>query len=96
MYLQKRPRILRNNPAIRSLVAETILTPNDFILPLFICLVIYTFCNFCVHAAHFSYGASAVLHSSLPLFSLSQAAFKRCSTAFLPKMCIISTTPGPS
>jgi porphobilinogen synthase len=36
MYLQKRPRILRNNPAIRSLVAETILTPSDFILPLFI------------------------------------------------------------
>lgn len=36
MYLQKRPRILRNNPAIRSLVAETTLTPNDFILPLFI------------------------------------------------------------
>ena len=36
MYLQKRPRILRSNPAIRSLVAETILTPNDFIAPLFI------------------------------------------------------------
>ncbi len=36
MYLQKRHRILRNNPAIRSLVAETILTPNDFIAPLFI------------------------------------------------------------
>jgi porphobilinogen synthase len=36
MYLQKRPRILRNNPAIRSLVAETTLTPADFILPMFI------------------------------------------------------------
>lgn len=36
MYLQKRNRILRTNPAIRSLVAETILTPNDFIVPLFI------------------------------------------------------------
>jgi porphobilinogen synthase len=36
MYLQKRYRILRNNPAIRSLVAETTLTPNDFILPMFI------------------------------------------------------------
>lgn len=36
MHLQKRYRILRNNPAIRSMVAETILTPNDFILPLFI------------------------------------------------------------
>src|SRR5919107_2189968 len=36
MYLQKRNRILRANPAIRSLVAETILTPNDFIVPLFI------------------------------------------------------------
>jgi porphobilinogen synthase len=36
MYLQNRPRILRNNPAIRSLVAETKLTPSDFILPMFI------------------------------------------------------------
>ena len=36
MFLQKRPRILRSTPAIRSLVAETILTPNDFIAPLFI------------------------------------------------------------
>ena len=36
MYLQKRNRILRTNAAIRSLVAETILTPNDFIVPLFI------------------------------------------------------------
>ena len=36
MNLQRRPRILRTSPAIRSLVAETILTPNDFIVPLFI------------------------------------------------------------
>lgn len=36
MYLQKRNRILRSSPAIRSLVAETILSPNDFIAPLFI------------------------------------------------------------
>jgi porphobilinogen synthase len=36
MYLQRRNRILRQSSAIRSLVAETILTPNDFIVPLFI------------------------------------------------------------
>lgn len=36
MYLQRRNRILRQSPAIRSLVAETILTPHDFIVPLFI------------------------------------------------------------
>jgi len=36
MYLQKRNRILRTTPAIRSLVAETTLTLNDFIAPLFI------------------------------------------------------------
>lgn len=36
MNLQRRPRILRTSPAIRSMVAETVLTPNDFILPLFI------------------------------------------------------------
>lgn len=36
MHLQRRNRILRQSPAIRSLVAETILTPNDFIAPLFI------------------------------------------------------------
>jgi porphobilinogen synthase len=36
MYLQKRNRILRQSPAIRSLVAETNLNPNDFIVPLFI------------------------------------------------------------
>ena len=36
MYLQKRNRILRQSSAIRSLVSETHLTPNDFIVPLFI------------------------------------------------------------
>src|SRR5882757_8615176 len=34
--MQRRNRILRKNPAIRSLVAETTLTANDFIVPLFI------------------------------------------------------------
>ncbi|MDE3212594.1 MAG: porphobilinogen synthase, partial [Bacteroidota bacterium] len=36
MYLQRRNRILRKSPAIRSMVAESILTPQDFIAPLFI------------------------------------------------------------
>ena len=36
MYLQRRNRILRRTPAIRALIAETTLTPNDFIVPLFI------------------------------------------------------------
>jgi porphobilinogen synthase len=36
MFLQRRPRILRANAAIRNMVAETVLTPNDFIVPLFI------------------------------------------------------------
>jgi porphobilinogen synthase len=36
MYLQRRNRILRSSPSIRSLVAETSLTPSDFIAPLFI------------------------------------------------------------
>ncbi len=36
MQLYFRPRILRQSPAIRSLVAETIITPSDFIAPLFI------------------------------------------------------------
>lgn len=36
MILQRRNRILRVSPAIRSMVAETILTPADFIAPLFI------------------------------------------------------------
>ena len=36
MYLQRRNRILRANPSIRSMVAETTLKPSDFIAPLFI------------------------------------------------------------
>lgn len=36
MILTRRNRILRHSPAIRSMVAETILTPNDFIVPLFV------------------------------------------------------------
>ena len=36
MYLQRRNRILRQSPSVRSMVAETVLTPNDFIAPLFI------------------------------------------------------------
>ncbi|MEI6086127.1 MAG: porphobilinogen synthase [Bacteroidota bacterium] len=36
MYLQRRNRILRQTPAIRAMVRETVLTPNDFIVPLFI------------------------------------------------------------
>ena len=36
MYLQRRNRILRQSQSVRSLVAETQLTPNDFIVPLFI------------------------------------------------------------
>ena len=36
MILSRRNRILRQSPAIRSLVAETILQPADFIAPLFI------------------------------------------------------------
>jgi len=36
MYLQRRNRILRTNASIRSLVAENVLTPSDFIAPLFI------------------------------------------------------------
>ncbi|MEO8766481.1 MAG: porphobilinogen synthase [Ginsengibacter sp.] len=36
MYLQNRSRILRQSSSIRNLVAETVLTPNDFIAPLFI------------------------------------------------------------
>ncbi len=34
--IQHRPRILRRSPAIRDMVAETVITPNDFIAPLFI------------------------------------------------------------
>jgi len=36
MYLQRRNRINRRSAAIRSLVAETVLTPSDFIIPLFV------------------------------------------------------------
>ncbi len=36
MLLPRRNRILRQSPAIRSLVAETMLQPSDFIAPLFI------------------------------------------------------------
>lgn len=36
MYLTKRNRILRRSDVVRKMVAETILTPNDFIVPLFI------------------------------------------------------------
>ncbi len=36
MYLQRRNRILRQSSSIRSLVAETRLSPNDFIVPMFI------------------------------------------------------------
>lgn len=36
MFLYRRNRITRTSPAIRSLVAETLLSPNDFILPVFI------------------------------------------------------------
>jgi porphobilinogen synthase len=36
MYLQRRNRILRQSQSVRSLVAETQLTSNDFIVPLFI------------------------------------------------------------
>jgi len=36
MYLRRRNRILRQSPAIRAMVRETILTANDFIVPLFI------------------------------------------------------------
>lgn len=36
MFLQRRNRILRQSPAIRAMVSETIITPNDFIVPLFI------------------------------------------------------------
>lgn len=36
MFLSRRNRILRQSPAIRALVAETRLHPEDFIVPLFI------------------------------------------------------------
>ena len=36
MYLQRRNRILRQSQAIRSMIAETKLSPDDFIVPMFI------------------------------------------------------------
>jgi porphobilinogen synthase len=36
MYPIKRNRRLRSNESIRSLVRETILSPNDFLVPLFV------------------------------------------------------------
>lgn len=36
MILQRRNRINRSSAAIRSMLAETVLTPNDFILPIFV------------------------------------------------------------
>jgi len=36
MFLTKRPRRNRASQAIRDLVKETVLTPNDFVLPLFV------------------------------------------------------------
>jgi porphobilinogen synthase len=36
MHLTHRPRILRQSQAIRDMVSETLVTPNDFIVPLFI------------------------------------------------------------
>ena len=36
MYPLRRNRRLRTNQSIRSLVRETIISPNDFIVPLFV------------------------------------------------------------
>ena len=36
MYPIKRNRRLRSNESIRSLVRETVITPNDFLVPLFV------------------------------------------------------------
>ena len=36
MYPIKRNRRLRSNASIRSLVRETIITPTDFLVPLFV------------------------------------------------------------
>lgn len=36
MYIQHRNRTVRRSQAIRDIVAETVLTPNDFMLPIFI------------------------------------------------------------
>ena len=35
-FPQRRPRRLRQNPAMRDLVAETQLSPRDLILPMFV------------------------------------------------------------
>ena len=36
MFPLRRNRRLRTNESIRSLVRETVLTPNDFLVPLFV------------------------------------------------------------
>lgn len=36
MYPLRRNRRLRQNPAIRNMVRETVITPNDFLVPLFV------------------------------------------------------------
>ncbi len=36
MFPAQRPRRLRRTPALRRLVAETTLTPHDFVAPLFV------------------------------------------------------------
>ena len=36
-YPASRPRRLRRTPALRALVRETILTPRDFVYPIFVC-----------------------------------------------------------
>lgn len=37
MFLQRRNRTLRRNASIRDIVRETILTPSDFMAPVFVC-----------------------------------------------------------
>ena len=37
LLLTQRPRRLRRTPAVRDLVRETRLTPNDLVYPLFVC-----------------------------------------------------------
>src|SRR5689334_16869640 len=36
-FLRRRPRRLRRTPALRALVRETRLSPDNFIYPLFVC-----------------------------------------------------------
>ncbi|MCJ7756665.1 MAG: porphobilinogen synthase, partial [Gillisia sp.] len=36
MYPLRRNRRLRTTEAVRSLVRETIITPNDFLMPIFV------------------------------------------------------------